>query len=128
MISVIIMSEENKEKTYKVVDKRFQEKESNAEPIPSTNIIPPLEQLSIKDRFIVLISSLMQSALIYLGEEPEPVTKEKKLDLNEVRNTISMIEMLKEKTRNNLEKDEQDFLEGVIYTLKMKYLEKSKIK
>ncbi|OGF67229.1 MAG: hypothetical protein A2Y62_03205 [Candidatus Fischerbacteria bacterium RBG_13_37_8] len=91
-------------------------------------MIPPLEQLSIKDRFIVLISSLMQSALIYLGEEPEPVTKEKKLDLNEVRNTISMIEMLKEKTRNNLEKDEQDFLEGVIYTLKMKYLEKSKIK
>lgn len=122
------MNEDNKERKFKVIDKRLKEREEEPTQSVESREINSLEQLTIKERFIVLVTSLMQSGLVYLGEITDPISNEKKVNLNEVRNTISMIEMLKEKSKNNLDKEEQDYIDGILYTLKMKYIEKIKVK
>lgn len=122
------MNEDNKERKFKIIDKRLKEREEEPSPSARSGEENLLEQLSVKERFIVLVTSLMQSGLVYLGEIVDPIINEKKVNLNEVRNTISMIEMLKEKSKNNLDKEEQDYIDGILYTLKMKYVEKMKVK
>lgn len=122
------MNEHNKERKFKIIDKRLKEREEEPSPSAGSGEENLLEQLSVKERFIVLVTSLMQSGLVYLGEIVDPIINEKKVNLNEVRNTISMIEMLKEKSKNNLDKEEQDYIDGILYTLKMKYVEKMKVK
>jgi hypothetical protein len=123
-----IMINDEKDKKFKVIDKRFKERDKDEQQVKQDEELGMLERLSLKERFIILITSLMQSGLVYLGEIADPITNQKNINLNEVRNTISMIEMLKEKSRNNIDKEEQDYIEGVLYTLKMKYIDKMKVR
>ncbi|WLE98527.1 MAG: DUF1844 domain-containing protein [Candidatus Electrothrix communis] len=72
--------------------------------------------------FISLILSLNTTALFHLGELPHPETGQKSMDLELVRNSIDTLVMLEEKTKGNLEKDEQELLDRVLYELKMRFI------
>ena len=73
--------------------------------------------------FSTFILSLTTSALVCLGELPDPITKEKTTNLPLAQQTISIIEILKEKTAGNLTDDEVNLLGTVLYDLRMKYVQ-----
>jgi hypothetical protein len=73
--------------------------------------------------FSHLILSLSTTALLNLGEIPDPVTKEKKKDIDTAKQTIDMLGILKDKTKGNLTREEESLLENVLYDLRMRYVE-----
>jgi len=73
--------------------------------------------------FSMFILSLTTSALVCLGELPDPITKEKVINLPLAQQTISIIEILKEKTTGNLSEDEENLIGTVLYDLRMKYIQ-----
>jgi hypothetical protein len=75
--------------------------------------------------FSMFILSLTTSALVCLGELPDPITKEKVINLPLAQQTISIIEILKEKTAGNLSEDEENLIGTVLYDLRMKYVQSS---
>ncbi len=72
--------------------------------------------------FSALILSLSTSALVNLGELPDPLSNEKALNFPLAKQTIGIIEMLKEKTRGNLSQDEDRLINNMLYDLRMKYV------
>ena len=73
--------------------------------------------------FSTFILSLTTSALVCLGDLPDPISKEKVTNLPLVQQTISIIEILKEKTAGNLTEDEENLIGTVLYDLRMKYVQ-----
>lgn len=85
----------------------------------------PEEQKTIPTPdFKFFISTLSLQALIALGELENPVTRKKEQELNQAKFIIDTLDMLKDKTGGNLDEDEKDLLENILYELKMKYVEK----
>jgi hypothetical protein len=72
--------------------------------------------------FISLVLSLNTTALFHLGELPHPETGQKSMDLELARNSIDTLVMLEGKTKGNLEKDEQELMDRVLYELKMRFI------
>jgi len=68
------------------------------------------------------ILSLNASALIHLGEIPDPHSKERSTNLPAAKHTIEILEILKNKTKGNLEKEEEKLLDDVLFNLRMKYV------
>lgn len=73
--------------------------------------------------FSTFILSLSTSVLINLGELPDPLKNEKDINLPLAKQTIGLIEMLMEKTKGNLTEDEDRLIDGMLYDLRMKYVE-----
>lgn len=71
------------------------------------------------------IFSLSSSALVLLGEIPEPETNQTRVDLGLAKQIIDTLGMLEEKTKGNLDKDEERLLKSVLYDLRMRYVQKS---
>jgi hypothetical protein len=76
--------------------------------------------------FSTFILSLSTSALVHLGELPDPITNKKEVKLQLAKQTISVIEMLKEKTKGNLTPDEESLLDNVLCDVRLKYLAQAK--
>lgn len=72
------------------------------------------------------ILSLSTTALINLGQIPDPVAKEKKVRLREAQEIIDIIAMLQSKTVGNLTREEETIFEQVLYELRMQFLVASK--
>ena len=75
--------------------------------------------------FTTFIMSFHTSALYHLGELPHPESGEKVKDMELAKHTIDTLSLLEEKTRGNLEKDEDRLLSNVIYELKMRFVKAS---
>lgn len=78
--------------------------------------------------FSGFVLSLNASALIHLGDIPDPQSKERSLNLPAAKHTIDILELLLEKTKSNLTEDEQKLLDDVVYNLRMKYVKTSDTK
>jgi hypothetical protein len=76
--------------------------------------------------FSTFILSLSTSALVHLAELPDPISNEKKINLPLAKQTIAIIEMLKEKTKGNLTEEEDQLIEDLLYDLRLKYVETAK--
>ncbi|MEG6504133.1 DUF1844 domain-containing protein [Nitratidesulfovibrio sp. 1201_IL3209] len=72
--------------------------------------------------FSTFILSLASSALVQLGEVPDPDTGRTSENLLMAKHTIDVLTMLQEKTRGCADADEARLLEGVLYELRMKYV------
>ena len=99
------IKKEKKEEKQQI--KRDQRAEST--PLPEVN-------------FNSLILSLSSSALIHLGEIADPHTGTKKKDIPLAKHTIDTIAMLKDKTKGNLEEEEQRFLDSVLADLRWRFV------
>ena len=74
--------------------------------------------------FPFFVSSIGMQALIALGEIANPVTGQKGLELSQAERLIDVLLMLAKKTNGNLSPDEKKVLEGLLYELQMKFVEK----
>jgi hypothetical protein len=76
--------------------------------------------------FSLLVLSLGNAALVGLGLVPEPDTGKTAFNLELAEQNIEMLSMLKEKSRGNLDPDEQHLIDGLLYDLRLKYVEGQK--
>ena len=72
--------------------------------------------------FSTFILSLASSAMVNLGEVPDPATGKKESNLVLAKHTIDIISMLQDKIRGGLDEEESRLLEGVLYELRMKFV------
>ena len=77
--------------------------------------------------FNALVLSLGSSAIVHLGEAPDPTSGQKrdKPELAMAQQSIDLLAMLQEKTRGNLTADEARFLENMLFDLRMLYVQVS---
>lgn len=73
--------------------------------------------------FSNLVLMLATGTYTNLGLVPDPLTKKTKKDLAIAKNTIDLLDILKKKTKGNLEKEEEGFFLNILSDLKMKYVE-----
>lgn len=78
-----------------------------------------------KQLFFSLVYSFQMQAMIQLGKLANPMTGKVEKDLDSARVTIDMIDMIKEKTENNLEEDEKRFISQVAGDLKLNFVEEN---
>ena len=76
--------------------------------------------------FDLLVLSLGNAALISLGVVVNPESQEEQKDIDGAGYNIELLEMLKQKTRNNLSSTESNLLTQLIYDLQLKYVEAKK--
>jgi len=76
--------------------------------------------------FTTLVLSLSHSALLHLGDAPDPVSGELEVSLPMARQSIDLISMLQEKTRGNLTGEEERTLSQALFDLRMRYVEVTK--
>ena len=147
-----IMSEsESEDKGFKVTDRRKFTPEG--EPRPDAEAaegaekpeaeerrsveVPRAAEASGRDRFAKeagpppdvsladLVSMLASNALVQMGEMEDPLSGERTENLQGAQLMISLLAMLKTKTKGNLSADEDKMLEGVLYDLRMRFLAKT---
>jgi len=75
--------------------------------------------------FATFVISLSTQALALLGEIPDPVQGGTIVDLEGARQFIDILGILQGKTRGNLDAREAALLEGALYDLRMKYVERA---
>jgi hypothetical protein len=76
--------------------------------------------------FSTFIFSLNTSALVHLGDYPDPTTGKNEVDLPLAKQTIDLVALLEEKTRGNLTKDEESLLKHILYDLRLRYVQKTR--
>ena len=75
--------------------------------------------------FSSFLISLGSSAFIHLGDIPDPATGEIKKDVPLAKQTIDLLGLLREKTRNNLLEEEEKLFEHLLYDLRMRYIKET---
>lgn len=121
----MMSDEKSDERGFSVVDRR-----ASAESQQDTGAVPPplpdsgLPQVD----FSSFCLSLATSALYHLGVVGDPETgtpaAEKSPPL--AKQTIDALEMLRDKTRGNLDEEEGRLLDGLLYELRMRFVEAGK--
>ena len=76
--------------------------------------------------FSTFVLSLSHSALVHLGDAPVPDGQSEERDLSLARQTIDLLAILQEKTRNNLTGEEERLLDQALYDLRIRFVEVSK--
>jgi hypothetical protein len=84
--------------------------EAHSEPLPEIN-------------FSTFVISLSTQALMHLGEVPSPLSGKVETDVPAAKQMIDLLAMLREKTRGNLNSNEDQLMEDILFDLRMKYVE-----
>jgi len=82
-----------------------------------------LQSDDFKLDFATFVLSLSSTVLIATGELPDPISKETRKNIPLAKQMIDVISMLREKTKGNLTKEENELINGLCSELKMKYLQ-----
>ncbi len=73
--------------------------------------------------FTALVMSLNASALLHLGEISDPAGGGRRQDLEMAKHTIDTLALLQKKTVGNLDDEEQQLLQNVLYDLKLRFVQ-----
>jgi hypothetical protein len=76
--------------------------------------------------FTTFILSISSAAFMGLGLTPKPGASKPELDLELAKQNIDLLELMKEKTKNNLKPDEEKLLDNLLFETRMRYLETQK--
>ena len=76
--------------------------------------------------FATFVLSLSHSAYVHLGDAPNPNDGKHELNLAMARQTIDLLTVLQEKTKNNLTGEEERMLDQALYDLRLRYVEVAK--
>jgi hypothetical protein len=82
--------------------------------------LPPVE-------FSTIVMPIYLQASIKLGLIEDPQTGKTEEDLDFAKRLIDVLDLLADRTKGNLDKDEDIFLNSCLQQLKMNYLKKAKI-
>lgn len=77
--------------------------------------------------FAGFVQSQYYETMLYLGAMPHPATGEVIEDLPMAQYKIDLLTMLQEKTEGNRTADESAMLDGILYQVRMAFLQKSKV-
>ena len=128
------MGEEDKN-NIRVEDRRFFDKDGNPlqqEQGTESKTIPKEEKPESppppKIDFASFVFIYVQTALVHLGELEDPVEGKVVENLEAARQIIDILDMLKEKTKGNLSKQEDQYFESVLFDLRLRFVEKAKRK
>ncbi len=77
-------------------------------------------------QFIQFVSMLSNSAMQHLGKFTNPLTGKIEKSLEAARATIDLLSMLKEKTKGNLTKREEETLTSSLANLQLNYADEVK--
>jgi len=72
--------------------------------------------------FSSFVLSLSTTVMYHLGDFPDPATNKAEKNLAAAKQTIDMLNMIKNKTAGNLDIDEKELLEGILYELMIRYV------
>ena len=72
--------------------------------------------------FATFVVSLASSAMLHLGEVPNPASGSIEKNLPLARNTIDLLDILQDKTQGNLDGEERQLLDTVLADLRLKYV------
>ena len=81
-----------------------------------------------ESEFITFILSLGTATLMYLGEVPDFETQQVATDLPAAEENIRIISLLREKTKGNLDSQESQMLETILYDLRLKFVKAKELK
>ena len=98
--------------------------------VPTDGRLPqsaePAETIAPSRNFQMLVDFLTRNAAAMMGGMADPRTGQAFLDLEGAREMIDMLDELRDKTRGNLAKADDDLLVEVLGSLKLTYMEVSK--
>ena len=112
------MDEQDKKKvdeSYKAQVGKDKEKQEQAQESPAA---PEAD-------FSFFITTLGMQATVALGDTANPQNNKKEENPAQAKFLIDILGALQEKTKNNLTKEESDLLEGMLYELRMRYVQKT---
>ena len=127
------MPKEPEEGGFTVVDKRARHGEPAAEPTPPPSFgarselsspgpasaFATLPEPDLTALFLMLASS----ALVHLGEAPDPMTGAARRDLAQARLTIDLLRLLQDKTEGHRTAEESRLLDEILYNLQLQFVE-----
>ncbi len=73
--------------------------------------------------FTTFVFSVSSAAFMGLGLAPRPGAQKTEVDLELARQNIDLLEMIKDKTKNNLTADEDRLLSNILGEVRLKYVE-----
>jgi hypothetical protein len=119
------------EDVFKVTDRRRRHDEDEAPgPAPAdagpSHVVPhdlgPVGERSLAGLFMMLASS----AVVALGDAPDPLTGQRQVDLAQAADAIDLLILLREKTEGHRSPEEHRILEEVLYDLQLRYVRATK--
>lgn len=132
------MADEKNDSGFVVKDKRIfaegNETGKNEPGYPSAGEKPEIQEnvQSEEEKFAYppvnfsnFVLSLSTSALFHFGDFPDPSSGKTQKDLSAAKQTIDIIDMINEKTKGNLNEQENNLIQGVLYELKMRYVKEN---
>jgi hypothetical protein len=133
------MTEEEGKKEFRVADRRRIQAETGelrkeeavaakAERPPSEPARPETSQSVPEMSFSVFVIGLGTQAMMSLGLIPDPESGRSAVDLGAARHLIDVLGILTEKTRGNLDKQEQDLLNHLLFDLRTRFVEEAQKK
>jgi len=72
--------------------------------------------------FASFLISLGTQAFMHLGDIPNPTTQQREKDLPAAKQMIDLLGMLQEKTKGNLDTDEERLLQQLLLDLRLRYV------
>jgi hypothetical protein len=81
-------------------------------------VVPP-------SKFLGFISMLATQALVFLGAIPHPETGQTSTDLDQAQAIIDLLEVIEEKTKGNLTKDEEESLRQILSEARLAFVHKT---
>ena len=142
------MAEEKEEKGFVIKDRRIfgEEGEGKKEQPPEKEKAAPREEKKASENsklkeeaakgeqqarelppvdFPSFLLSLYTSAAFHFGDMADPATGKTEKNLPAAKQMIDIIALLKEKTRGNLDANEAELIEGLLYDLRMRFVKES---
>jgi hypothetical protein len=132
------MAEDKKGSGFVVKDKRLfaesgeerPKEEQTAPAAEEPKPVPPETAQSGKEQepdyppinFTNFVLSLSTSALFHFGDFPDQEGGKTEKNLPAAKQTIDILDMLNERTKGNLNENENQLIQGVLYELKLRYV------
>jgi hypothetical protein len=134
------MEDQDEKKGFAIRDRRFSSQPNETVPEDSARKQEGAEQATATGEgpgqfepdhppeidFSSFVFSLGTSALLHLGEVPDPTTQKRERNLPLAKQTIDILGMLKEKTKGNLSSDEEKLIENLLTDLRWRYVHEVK--
>ena len=76
--------------------------------------------------FTTFVLSISSAAYMGLGLVPKPGNSQPEVDLDLAKHNIHLLELMKEKTINNLSSEEQKLLDSLLFETRMRFVEAQK--
>lgn len=114
------MSDDEKAKVREEEAARKKVKEDYQEAARESSEVP-LPEIT----FASFLISLSSSAFVHLGDMPDLVTGEVQKNIPLAKQTIDLLGLLRDKTRNNLLEEEEKLFDHLLYDLRMRYVKET---